>query len=430
VLDAAGFGYQTPDAGVVDDAGEPQAAAGGSAAFGGASMQAYPCMTGSDSGVHSCIAPVSWSKRLVSTYATPPLQVSVASDPLGNGYLGVSWTPINWGAGTDRSGSGSLAHQLISVTPTGELRWGKVFKASFLDASLAVDSDRKVCMVCAGGSDDDPTLLEGAQFGLNQLRCFDLDGNPLWRRPVPLGTREGKLAFDSAGNAYYTGASGAGAQLIESYAPDGSERFSVGAGDADADRGVALLALSDDSFAWLGTLSSHMTFGDVSLTAEEPEIVVARFDPNGRLLWAQTFADTSRVAQLAITEHGVIAVVTPNTARRYKLTGELVSITVGQAQGVVGVKQGFLTARTWLDSNGRGEIELTRRDEQWVPAWTARYGANPQALETPRAPAAVQLALGSSGELFAAGFVPREGKGGTDETYSNELFWLRIALPD
>jgi uncharacterized delta-60 repeat protein len=107
---------------------------------------------------------------------------------------------------------------------------------------------------------------------------------------VVTGYIEGKATF-GPGEPNETVLVGDEDIFIARYNPDGSLLWAKKIGDDFQDKGFAITALSDNSIVVTGTFSGSVTFGpgepDETVLTGNRDIFIARYNPDGTLLWAK-----------------------------------------------------------------------------------------------------------------------------------------------
>jgi hypothetical protein len=135
------------------------------------------------------------------------------------------------------------------------------------------------------------------------LAHYAADGSLRALRPDPLGTGSGRVYMAPDDGMYVTGtgAFAAGSVMVPNdsdvfvarYAPDGKPMWASSAsGEAGMGAGTAVAAWPDGGVVIAGTLQGTITFGvgestETRLASTSDEIFLARYDANGKLLWAK-----------------------------------------------------------------------------------------------------------------------------------------------
>jgi hypothetical protein len=362
----------------------------------------------------------------------PALLTAVGVDAQGDSYFAVSGIgPVDWGAGPVGVQQAELLHHIVSYQLDASLRWSKVYGSVGFVSGLAVDPKRKLCAISPALEDDAP-ILNPEQSSGQSLRCFDLEGQPLWRRRVGESFAlyaPAQLAFDAEGNVYFTGYRTGPGPLIESVTPDGTLRWTMPTQTSDTTRGLALQALPDGNLACVVHFESSLQLATMQFSSIAASMALLVLDPAGALVWAQTFEDDSDVARLSATPAGDITVATRTQTRRYDRRGALFVAAPGMLGSIVTYGDGILGAQSWVASDGEARVLLTRVDDQLRPSWSALYahaGAEPEPtpLSTEqRFPA--DLAVTDSGAVFIAGRAQRTVD---NSVVSREWFLLRMQL--
>jgi hypothetical protein len=234
------------------------------------------------------------------------------------------------GSVTATPNAGALDAFAIGLNASGSPRWTRRYATT--------GDDRVYASVVSSAGDvvlfgDTSGLIGTADTTLGALGARDLflialdfDGNPRWTRQF--GSAEVELAFDlengPGGDLYLTGmASGAldsavsdplnpDVFLIRCAAATGAPVWARQLGAAEGQSGETLFADAAGVHVLFYTNGSFPgATNDSRGTRASDDMVIARYDANGRLLWVQQFDDTSEriFARALVVQAGTIYVL-------------------------------------------------------------------------------------------------------------------------
>ena len=237
----------------------------------------------------------------------------VAADGEGNVHVTGSFTsPARFGQLTV-AGAGALDMYLVKYAPDGRVRWVAQAGGSGRNEghSVAVDAAGHGCV--AG------LFSETASFDATKLTSrgaldifvakYDSEGRLLWARGAggPSLDEADAIAVDNRGNSVVTGSFteaanfdgqtlnsfGGGDIFLAKYDPDGTLLWATHAGGADSratDYGFGVATDFEGSIFVTGSFLSDAVFEKVTLPHRGGgDIFIAKYSSRGSLLWAQSF---------------------------------------------------------------------------------------------------------------------------------------------
>jgi len=218
---------------------------------------------------------------------------------------------------------------IVKYDSSGNVVWAKKFGGTNDDrgSSIAVDNQHN-CYV-TGWFDstnfyiDGVTLTNYSPNGNSSLFVakFDAAANLLWARGPSGGynTSGSKIAVDSTGNCYVTGSfngtntfggtnlvsRGSSDVLLLKYDPDGNLLWAQQAGGSALDGGAGIaLDASNNVYLLANIRSTNAAFGSFVFSVIGTYIcqnmVVAKYDPAGNVIWAKQYGGTSLDAGTSI----------------------------------------------------------------------------------------------------------------------------------
>ncbi len=272
-----------------------------------------------------------WAKRAGGTDFDEGRRIAV--DGAGNSYVtGSFYDSATFGPGeaneTTLTSAGSADLFVAKYDPAGALLWAKHAGGADFDISysIAVDGDDNsyVTGVFSGSATFGPgktneTTLTGAGGYDIFVAKYGPDGTLLWAKRAG-GTYydEGfSIAVDGAGNSYVTGyfeisatfgpgeanettitSAGSADIFVAKYGPDGTLLWAKPAGSTHIDEGKGIAVDGAGNSYVTGYFYGSATFGpgeanETTLTsAGSRDIFVAKYAPDGTLLWAKPAGGT------------------------------------------------------------------------------------------------------------------------------------------
>jgi len=239
----------------------------------------------------------------------------LATDPGGNAYITGSFTGNASFGGLSLSKASGAALFLAKYSPAGEALWaiqsGGSGNMQGQGLCLGPNGEVFVTGVFLGTNTLSTNTLSLAHTGASNalfVACFDDSGRALWaKKGAGSGRCQGRaIAAAPDGTVYVTGdlagtisfdgvevletaANETGDVFLAAYEPDGSVRWIATAGGPYADSGAGLACDAAGNIYVTGSFKGQARFGDVTLSAaSQPEIFLARFAPDGKVLWAKS----------------------------------------------------------------------------------------------------------------------------------------------
>ncbi len=284
-----------------------------------------------------------WAKRAGGTYSD--ISYSIAVDGAGNSYVtGYFNGSATFGPGeanqTTLTSAGEYDIFVAKYDPAGALLWAKRAGGTTFDEgkSIAVDGSGNSYVTgffqgsaTFGLGEANETTLTGAGFGDIFVAKYGPDGALLWaKRAGGTDSESGDgIAVDGAGNSYVTGyfqgsatfgpgeaneitISSAGSRdlFVAKYDPDGALLWAKRAGGTDFDEGTSIAVDGAGNSYVTGSFQGSATFGpgeanETTLTsAGSLDIFVAKYGPDGAVLWAKRAGGTDYYYGLGIAVDG------------------------------------------------------------------------------------------------------------------------------
>lgn len=243
-------------------------------------------------------------------------QIGTTATDTSNAVAVDAWDNVYISGVTDGSLGGPNAGledaYLVKLDASGNELWTRQIGTAEDDPSVSVAVDGAGNVFISGGTEGD---LGGPNEGNHGafLTMFDASGNELWTRQIGTTGSEGSnsVAVDGAGNAFITGNTpgslgGPSAGSLDAYLTkfdtSGNQLWSRQIGTTADDQSQSV-AVDGAGNAYI----SGLTSGDLGgANAGSFDAYLAKFDPNGNLLWTQQFgtADTDMSAALAVDSAG------------------------------------------------------------------------------------------------------------------------------
>ncbi|MGK7915749.1 MAG: SBBP repeat-containing protein, partial [Prochloraceae cyanobacterium] len=234
-----------------------------------------------------------WNQQLASSGSESP--TGVATDSEGNLYIS--------GSTRGTPGEGGSSAWLIKYDSQGNLLSNQQLEASGseVSAGIAIDNSGNLYLSgvtdsTSGGSDSDAWIAK-----------YNADGNLLWDRQ--LGSSEydysQAVATDSNGNVYLSGGTngaieGGNAGLndawVAKYDPEGNLLWTKQIGTVGNDSAEAVTTDLEGNVYISGLTNG--TIGEVN--AGDSDAWVAKYDPDGNLLWTEQFGSPERDDSLGV----------------------------------------------------------------------------------------------------------------------------------
>lgn len=247
---------------------------------------------------------VEWARSAGSTFLFEQGN-GISVDAAGNSHVtGFATGSTMFGPFTIADGGFFVA----KYDPSGNVLWARSASESIGGQGNAIVTDASGNSYLTGFFHATMTVGE---FTLNAVGAVDIfvakydsGGNVLWARSAGSTGFDagGGITVDASGNCYVAGTFSAMATFgeftlssagvvdifVAKYDPDGNVLWARSAGGTSDDHGNAIgVDASGNSFV-TGSLTGTATFGQITLMGGGTRIFVAKYDPNGDVLWAQT----------------------------------------------------------------------------------------------------------------------------------------------
>lgn len=247
---------------------------------------------------------VEWARSAGSSFSFEQGN-AISVDAAGNSHVtGFATGSAMFGPFTIADGGFFVA----KYDPSGNVLWARSASESIGGQGNAIVTDASGNSYLTGFFHATMTVGE---FTLNAVGAVDIfvakydsDGNVLWATSAGSTGFDagGGITVDASGNCYVAGTFSAMATFgeftlssagvvdifVAKYDPDGNVLWARSAGGTSDDHGFAIgVDDSGNSFV-TGSLTGTASFGQITLLGGGTRIFVAKYDPNGDVLWAQT----------------------------------------------------------------------------------------------------------------------------------------------
>jgi len=318
----------------------------------------------------------------------------IATDAAGSSYVtGFVQGTATFGAGeaneTTLTGGGSFVAKYDS---SGDVIWAKNAGGSASGLGIATDAGGNSYVtgwlqgaVTFGAGEASETTLTSAAFQDVFVAKYDSNGALVWaKRAGGAGSEQGQgIVADSSGNSYVTGyfhgaatfgggeanettltSAGNNDIFVAKYDSSGALVWAKRAGGTVNDQGHGIATDSAGNSYVTGFFSGTATFGpgeasQTTLTsAGGPDIFVAKYNPNGALVWAKRTGGSVNVAE------GGRDIATDGTGNSY---------VTGLFSGTATFGLGGANATT-LTSAGGADFFIAKYDPSGALVWARRAG--------------------------------------------------------
>jgi hypothetical protein len=239
--------------------------------------------------------------------------IAISTDINGNVYVtGYFNSPsITFGT-TTLTNAGSTNFFIVKFNPSGDVLWAKSAGGTDSDysRSISVDANENVYMT---GFFDSPSITFGTttltNVGYRDIFVvkYSLNGDVLWAKSAG-GTKDDKsssISIDAIGNVVITGEFSSSSITFETttlsntntyrdifiakYDPNGSLLWAISTGGIKDDYSSGITTDANGNFYVCGSFESmSITFGTTILTnVGDMDMYVVKYDPNGNALWAK-----------------------------------------------------------------------------------------------------------------------------------------------
>ena len=266
-----------------------------------------------------------WVRTAGESLIAAEVGFCVTADALGNSYVGGYFNSTNFQIGgfllTNSRPSFREAF-VAKYDPAGTVLWAKSFHGTNDDSGRSIANDNQGNCYVAGSFAsphlflDDVTLTNHGPAGNNALFVAKLDslGNLLWARTADRGNYQAGagIAVDANGNCYVTGTIKGtntfnGTNLIShvtytdvlllKYDTDGHLLWVQQAGGSYVDSATGVAVDGSGNACLLANIrSTNAAFGSFVLsvggTNTDQDMVIAKYDPAGSVLWAKRYGGT------------------------------------------------------------------------------------------------------------------------------------------
>jgi uncharacterized delta-60 repeat protein len=250
-----------------------------------------------------------WSKTLGGVGYDAFSGVAVAAD---GAIIAAGFTAAtNRGSSCDTDSGDAL---LARFSPDGELVWTQILGGCAAEELSAVTVAANGDLIAAGyteSTDGDFAPSKGAYDAL--AARFSPDGELLWSQTVGMGDDAFWAVAVTADGGIITAGStddaslGSGRALVARFSPDGELLWSQIPGGRGYDAFWAVAATADGGVIACG--STEYTGGDSASLDSAGRALVARFSPDGELLWSQVPGGTHLdflLGLVATTDGGIV----------------------------------------------------------------------------------------------------------------------------
>jgi len=206
----------------------------------------------------------------------------------------------------------------------GNFIWAKQAGGPFFDEGndIAVDPQGDVFITgrFSNTAAFGDTSLTSTRLFNSFVAKYDTDGNFLWARKA--GGRDDfayGIATDNLGNSMVTGyfqqtgnfsgtsltSAGSGDIYVAKYDPDGELLWVRQAGGGDLDQGFAIASDNSGNVAVSGFFVGTATFGDTTLTSTFKDVFIAKYDTDGNLIQVAQTGDAGSEEANGIATDGL-----------------------------------------------------------------------------------------------------------------------------
>lgn len=275
--------------------------------------------------------PTAWVRTLIaaSNMFVTDVIIDASGDVLATG---MTMGDTDFGVGLVYSPTWSPF--LVKYAANGKLRWGRVFRGWFANASgphsprVAVGADGAIMMAGAYRGPLDlgagPLPCDASSFDFF-VASFNADGTTRWSKgfPAPEIQEAVAVAVDSHGAVWVAGnfvgtmkleshtvsaPGNKGQVFLAKFANDGQVLHTFSWGDAQSQQAFSLTALSDDSVVFGGGSSGTIDIAPagqvVSSDQNAFDAVLIRVSADGVPLWGHSYGTAGRQAVLSVRPDG------------------------------------------------------------------------------------------------------------------------------
>ncbi|REJ80577.1 MAG: T9SS C-terminal target domain-containing protein [Bacteroidetes bacterium] len=250
---------------------------------------------------------------------------ALAVDSAGNSYIGAYFSSsVSFGS-TNLSSSGSNDIAIFKVNSSGDVQWAKKAGGTREDRPRGVALDRSGNILVTGTFTNSCTFSGTTLTGTGPFSSFTAkytnSGNLEWVRAgvnTTDTTRSNAIATDPAGNSYIAGyykqtavfgsnsvtSAGANDIFVAKYDPNGNVLWLKSAGGPYDDMANGISYDPTNNLVYVtGQIDDHGYFDNIYVgAAGNRDVFVAAYDPNGNIVWVRAAGSKMRDAGLAVTQ--------------------------------------------------------------------------------------------------------------------------------
>ncbi|MFD3002807.1 SBBP repeat-containing protein [Pontibacter toksunensis] len=320
---------------------------------------------------------------------------NIEVDGKGNSYITGEFRGSATFGNTTLTSTGSYDLFIAKYDASGNVLWAKQSggAGSEMGRGIAVDGSGN-CYITGyfdgNATFGSTTLTSNGSYDVF-IAKYDAKGNFLWANRAGGSEKDfgRNIAVDGSGNSYITGpfrglasfgsttltSSGDEDIFIAKYDASGNVLWAKRAGGTNNDAAIGIAVDSRGNSFIAGEFKGNANFGSTTLTSSgNADIVIAKYDASGNLLWAKQAGGSS-------SDHG----------RNIALDGSGNSYITGEFEGSA------TFGSTTLTSSGGVDIFIAKYDASGNVLWAKRAGGN---LEE----RASGIAIDGSGNLYITGY--------------------------
>ena len=311
---------------------------------------------------------------------------SITTDAAGNAYLTGNFASPTFAIGNINLTNANLGHYDIFIAkydPNGNVLWAKSIGGNSDSFGEGITTDVLGNVYLTGESWSSTLtfgniILTNTELDAIFIVKYNTDGNVLWAKNAGGDNNDYGygIATDATGNIYLTGRFNGHSLTFENitltnahyadfdffitkYNSAGNVLWAKSIGGSSSDRSSGIITDAAGNAYLTGSFNSPtITFGDIILTntnanGQYADVFIAKYDPNGNVLWAQSAGGNFEDASSGIT--------TDAAGNVYNIGNFGPTITFGN---------------TILTSTGDGDIFIVKYDPNGNVIWAKSAGGD------------------------------------------------------
>lgn len=329
---------------------------------------------------------------------------SIATDINGNVYVTglFQGSSMSFDSITINNNSNSFGDAfIVKYDSNGNALWAKSFGGNWNDYPISICTDQNANVIVTGFFESDSVQLDGttlynegnSHFGDVFVLKFDQLGNLLWAKNSGGNSPDYSfsVACDLNGNAFITGTyssdsisfgtttlySGGDYNIfVVKYDTSGNILWAKAHGGGGVDEGIGVATDAAGNAIVTGTFeSSGVAFGTTNLTnTSHANLFIAKYDPNGNVIWAKTTGGTSLLEISGIATDGLSNIFISGYYRYNSL----------------------IFGTTTFGNGGNDDIFIAKYDASGNPVWAKSPLGSGSDLST-------DIATDASGNIYVTG---------------------------